>query len=113
MDPSDNDRALSTQCRLKNASNEKVDDFVRRWNRKDISGRMIQCKKEEDELELCNKFQFGCCPKSSDICHWEHILCTANGTCASTCPYGHESGIKSRDTSQNSKSNYHSNCILI
>jgi len=106
MDPSTANRALPTQCWLKNANNEReVDDFVRRWNRKTVGVSIIQCEKEEDEFELCNKFQFGRCPKSSDVCHWEHVPCTARGTCSSTCPYGHELGMKPEHDSSNSKSN--------
>ncbi len=106
MDPSASGQALPTQCWLKNAINEReVDDSVKRWNKKAIKGSIIQCDKEEDELELCNKFQYGRCPKSSDDCHWEHVPCTAQDTCSSTCPYGHKFGIKSECNSPKSKSN--------
>jgi hypothetical protein len=117
MDPSVGNRASSTQCWLKNPSHEReVDDFVQRWNEKAFKGSIIQCVKEEDELELCNKFQFGRCSKSSDECHWEHVPCTADGTCSLTCPYGHELGMKPERNSPNSKSNFllikYSNRIL-
>ncbi|CAF3817147.1 unnamed protein product [Rotaria sp. Silwood1] len=95
MNSSNNDRALSTECWLKNTNDEReVDNFVQRRNGRSIRGSIIQCEKEEDEIEFCNKFQFGLCEKSSDECHWEHIPCTANGTCSSTCPYGHACGMK-------------------
>ncbi len=95
MDLSVGDWNSPTQCWLKNANDEtEVDKFVQDWNRKVIRGSHIQCEKEEDELELCNKFQFGRCQKSSNECHWEHVPCTAQGNCASTCPYGHEFGMK-------------------
>ncbi|CAF1018672.1 unnamed protein product [Adineta steineri] len=101
MNPSVGDRASSVQCWLKNANDEEeVDNFVRRWNRETFMEFTIECNKEEDELELCNKFQFGRCLKANADCHWEHINCTANGVCASTCPYGHPFGMKSRDTSR-------------
>ncbi len=106
MDPPVGDQASPRQCWLKNPNSEtEVDDFVERWNGKVISGSIIQCEKEEDELELCNKFQFGRCQKSSDVCHWEHVPCTAKGTCSSICPYGHESEMKPERDSRNSKSN--------
>ncbi|CAF1018586.1 unnamed protein product [Adineta steineri] len=101
MNPSVGDRTSSAQCWLKNAiDEEEVDNFIRRWNRKIFMEFTIECNKEEDELELCNKFQFGRCRKNSTDCDWEHITCTANGACASTCPYGHPFGMKSRDTSR-------------
>ncbi len=104
MDPLAGHQASPTQCWLKNPFNEKeVNDFVQRWNRKTIGESIIQCEKEEDELELCNKFQFGRCSKSSDECHWEHVPCTAEGTCSLTCPYGHKFGVKSKHNSSNSK----------
>jgi hypothetical protein len=107
MDPSVDDRASPMQCWLRNAYDEReIDNFVRDWNRKVIEGSIIQCKKEEDKLELCHKFQFGQCPKSSDVCHWEHIPCTAQGNCASTCPYGHRFGMKPEHDSPIGKSNF-------
>ncbi|UJR16960.1 hypothetical protein I4U23_003858 [Adineta vaga] len=100
MDTLFEDGTSQTQCWLKNANDEKeVDDFIKRWNEKKIDGLVIHCEKEEDELELCNKFQYGRCGKNDDYCHWEHITCTANGNCASTCPYGHPSGMKSENRS--------------
>ncbi|CAF4214561.1 unnamed protein product [Rotaria sp. Silwood2] len=105
MDPSINDRALSTQCWLKNANDEReVDNFVQSRNGRSIRGSIIQCEKEEDEIEFCNKFQFGQCEKSSDECHWEHISCTAKGTCSLICPYGHSIGMKTVHDSPNTKS---------
>ncbi len=107
MDPSARDQALKTQCWLKNANNEReVDDFVKRWNRKTVMGSIIQCDKEEDKLELCNKFQYGRCQKNGDDCHWEHVPCTAQNTCSSTCPYGHKFGMKSEYDSPKSKPNF-------
>ncbi|CAF0765289.1 unnamed protein product [Adineta steineri] len=101
MIPSVGDRTSSAQCWLKNPNNKgEVDHFIQRWNGKPFKGFTIECNKEEDELELCNKFQFGQCQKTSTNCDWEHIICTANGACASTCPYGHSSGMKSQDTSR-------------
>ncbi|CAF4980353.1 unnamed protein product, partial [Rotaria sp. Silwood1] len=100
MDPFASDPISSTQCWLKNANHEReVDDFVQRWNGESIEESIIQCEKEEDALELCNKFRIGRCQKSRDECHWDHILCTAEGTCASTCPYGHKLGMKSEHDS--------------
>ena len=59
MDPSTDDRASPTQCRLKNANNEReVDNFIQEWNQQSIQGSVILCEKEEDEIEFCNKFQF-------------------------------------------------------
>ncbi|CAF1067890.1 unnamed protein product [Rotaria sp. Silwood1] len=102
MNPSNNDRALSTECWLKNAIDEReVNNFGQRWNKQSIKGSIIQCEKEEDEIEFCNKFQFGRCEKSSDECHWEHIPCTANGACSLTCPYGHAFGMKTEHDSPN------------
>ncbi len=106
MDPSISDQASPRQCWLKNPNSEgEVDDFVKRWNRKVISGSSIQCEKQEDALELCNQFQLGRCQKTSDVCHWEHVPCTAEGTCSSICPYGHKFGMKAEHDSRNSKSN--------
>ncbi|CAF3452662.1 unnamed protein product [Rotaria sp. Silwood1] len=103
MDPFASDPISSTQCWLKNANHEReVDDFVQRWNGESIEESIIQCEKEEDALELCNKFRIGRCQKSRDECHWDHILCTAEGTCASTCPYGHKLGMKSEHDSPSS-----------
>ncbi|CAF1511934.1 unnamed protein product, partial [Rotaria sp. Silwood1] len=102
MNPSNNDRALSTECWLKNAIDEReVNNFGQKWNKQSIKGSIIQCEKEEDEIEFCNKFQFGRCEKSSDKCHWEHIPCTANGACSLTCPYGHAFGMKTEHDSPN------------
>jgi hypothetical protein len=117
MNPPLDGQALSMQCWLKNANDEReVDNFVRRWNKKAISGSIIQCEKEEDELELCNKFQFGRCRMSNDECHWEHVPCTAEGTCSSACSYGHEAGMKSEHDPSNGESNFqlieYSNRIL-
>jgi hypothetical protein len=107
MDPSVGDRASSTQCWLKNVDHEsELDGFIRYWNMKVIRGSIIQCEKEEDALELCNKFQFGRCRKSSGECHWEHVECTAQGNCASTCPYGHKFGMKPERDSPIGKSNF-------
>jgi len=107
MDSSVSEPASLTQCWLKNANNEtEVDNFVQYWNGKAIGGSIIQCEKEEDELELCNKFQFGQCSKSSDECHWKHVPCTAKGTCSSACPYGHAFGMKLEHDFSNSKSNF-------
>jgi hypothetical protein len=107
MNPSVKEQSSSTECWLKNENDEgTVDDFVRRYNGRSIGGFVIQCEKEEDQLELCNKFQFGQCSKSDAYCHWEHVECTANGTCSSTCPYGHPIGIKPEGNSRNSKSDF-------
>ena len=107
MDPSTGDQGRSMQLWLKNANNEKeVNDFVKRWDKETIGGSIIRCEKEEDELELCGKFQFGRCRKTSDECHWEHVPCTAQGTCSSTCPYGHQFGMKSEREPFKSKSNF-------
>jgi len=107
MAPSVGDRAWPMQCWLKNANDDtKVNDFVQRWNGKVFGRSIIQCVKEEAKLELCNKFQFGRCRTSSDECHWEHIPCTAQGTCALTCPYGHIFGMKSERDSPIGKSNF-------
>ncbi|CAF1416937.1 unnamed protein product [Adineta ricciae] len=95
MAPSDNYFNRKAECWLKYADNERViNNFITKWHEKSIHQSVIHCEKEEDELELCNKFQFGQCTQDND-CHWEHIKCTANGTCASTCPYGHEKYVKS------------------
>ncbi|CAF1284838.1 unnamed protein product [Rotaria sordida] len=104
MDPSTNDRALPAECWLKNANDEReVNSFIQSRNGRSIRGSIIQCEKEEDEIELCNKFQFGLCEKSSDECHWEHIRCTAMGTCSSICPYGHPFGMKTGHDSPNNR----------
>ena len=95
MNPSDNDLSVKTECWLKNTNGEdEIDKFIRRWNRKSIDGSIIQCEKKEDQFEFCTNFQIGQCRYDAD-CYWDHIPCTANGTCASTCPYGHEQGMKS------------------
>ncbi|CAF1659539.1 unnamed protein product, partial [Adineta ricciae] len=94
MNPCDNDLSVKTECWLKNANGEEeIDNFIRRWNRKSIDGLIIQCEKKEDQFELCTKFQIGQCGYGAN-CYWDHIPCTANGTCASACPYGHEQGMK-------------------
>ena len=117
MNASNANQTSFTECWLKNADSEQaVDDFIRQWhNKKTIGGSIIQCTKEEDDLELCNKFQFGRCEKSADECHWEHIPCTAEGTCASTCSRGHPPGMKSENHWKNSKceNNYRCNTIFL
>ena len=105
MNPSPIGKLLSTECWLKNANDEnEVNAFIQRWNGKNIGGSIIECKKEEDELELCNKFRYGRCTKTGNRCHWEHIECTANGKCMSTCPYGHPAGMKAERPIVDSKS---------
>jgi hypothetical protein len=107
MDSSFDDRASSRQCWLKNPEGEtEVDKFIEHWNGKAFGESIIQCEKEEDEFELCNKFQYGGCDKTNGYCHWEHVPCTAQGNCASTCPYGHEPGTKPERYSPIGKSNF-------
>ena len=98
MAPSDNYR--KAECWLKHDNERAINNFITEWHEKSIHKSVIRCEKEEDELELCNKFQFGQCTYGND-CHWEHIKCTADGTCASTCPYGHEKGVKSEHNHPN------------
>ncbi|CAF1406093.1 unnamed protein product, partial [Rotaria sordida] len=53
MNPSTNDRALSTECWLKNANDEReVNSFVQNMNGRSIRGSVIQCEKEEDDIEF-------------------------------------------------------------
>ena len=97
MDPHVHHASMSTQCWLKNPNSEKeVDEFIEEWNQGCIRDSIVTCVKEEDELELCNKFQFGQC-KHSNNCYWVHERCTANGACSASCPYGHMPGEKSED----------------
>ena len=94
------------ECWLKNANDEiEIDNFIKRWNGKNFKESKLYCEKKEDELELCSRFQFGKCDKSDDKCNWDHIPCTVQGNCPSTCPYGHDLGVKSEHESQISKSN--------
>ena len=90
-----NDSSSLMQCWLINVADEiDVGKFVEKWNRETIGGSTVECETEEDELELCDKFRIGQCPKSDHICDWEHVRCEANGSCASSCPYGHEPRVK-------------------
>ena len=90
-----NDSSSSMQCWLINVADEiEVGKFVQKWNRQTIGGSTVECEQEEDELELCDKFRIGQCPKSGYDCDWEHVRCEANRSCGSSCPYGHEPGVK-------------------
>lgn len=83
------------QCWLINVADEtEVSKFIQKFHRQAIGGSTVECEQEEDELELCDKFRIGQCPKSGNDCDWEHVRCGANGSCGSSCPYGHESGVK-------------------
>ncbi len=105
MNPRATGKSSPTECWLKNATGEReVDTFIQQWNGKNVCGSNIECEKEEDELELCNKFQYGRCVKTEERCHWEHIKCTAHGKCAATCPYGHPAGMKAERPDADSKS---------
>jgi hypothetical protein len=97
MESSSDISSLPLQCWLKVLDNRQTaEDFVRNWDGKTISGSRIVCDVEEDRLELCNKFRTGECSKTSEVCDWEHIPCTANGNCSSDCPYGHKEGMKGK-----------------
>ncbi len=91
------DPTSSIECWLKGfndrqAANELVDN----WNKQRILGSIVDCDVEDDKLELCYKFRTGECSKTSEVCDWEHIPCTANGNCSSDCPYGHKEGMKGK-----------------
>ena len=83
------------ECWLKASHDQRaLENFVQRWQGKEIQGSVIHCEKEEDELELCNFDRLGKCRNSAEDCLWEHVECTARGSCASTCRYGHQRGVK-------------------
>ena len=99
MSSSTNNPKSSVECWLKGFnSRQTAEQFVEDWNGETISGSQIVCDVEEDRLELCNKFRTGECRKTSEVCDWEHIPCTANGKCSNDCPYGHPQGMKGRLT---------------
>ena len=99
MESSSGTSSSSLQCWLKDVPNrQRAEEFVKDWDGETISGSQIVCDVEEDRLELCNKFRTGECRKTSEVCDWEHISCTANGKCSNDCPYGHSEGMKGRLT---------------
>ena len=103
MDPCVNGRLTSTQCWLKNPRNEReVDDFVQDWNQVRIGNSTLTCVKQEDEPELCDRYQSGRCTQGGN-CYWVHEPCTANGTCSESCPYGHVRGEKPENYRSNRK----------
>ena len=112
--PSNSNRAEPVECLLKNANHEEeVNCFIDRWDGRNIQGSEIRCEKEEDEQELCNKFQFGKCQMNVDKCHWEHVTCTAPDACPSTCRYGHEAGVKLPNAQANRKKQHCSLIVLV
>ncbi|CAF3619215.1 unnamed protein product [Rotaria sordida] len=95
MGPTLDDQSSSMECWLKSPDNQaQIDEFIQNSKQRKINGSIIQCEKEEDQLELCKFFRTGQCEKSDDNCHWAHVKCTANGTCSRDCPYGHVKGLK-------------------
>ena len=101
--PSDN-QSLPIECWLKsNDELEVAKNFKQHWNGQLVLGSQIVCEIEEDKLELCMTFRIGRCRPKNGTCDWEHIKCTANGTCSKDCRYGHEEGVKPE---------YISNCKL-
>ncbi|CAF4297795.1 unnamed protein product [Rotaria socialis] len=100
--PTDDDQSPSMECWLKSPDDqEKIDEFIRNSKQRTINRSIIQCEKEEDQLELCRFFRTGKCDKRDDICNWVHIKCTANRTCSRDCPYGHEKGEKTEYSTVN------------
>ena len=97
INSSADDQTSSIECWLKGFNDKQTaDEFVDDWSGQRILGFKIDCDIEEDRLELCNKFRTGECSKTSEVCDWEHITCTANGKCSSDCPYGHREGMKGK-----------------
>jgi hypothetical protein len=95
MDSSTDNQSSSIECWLKGFNElQAARNFVQDWNEQIILGSEIDCDVEEDRLELCNKFRIGECPKTSEACDWEHIMCTANGRCSNDCLLGHKEGMK-------------------
>jgi hypothetical protein len=85
----------SIECWLKGFDElEDAEEFVEFWNGQMILRSKIECEVAEDKLEFCYKFRIGQCPRTSEDCDWEHIMCTANGKCSNDCLYGHEGGMK-------------------
>src|SRR5438045_3265748 len=71
------------ECWLKDIRDlEWAEEFVEQWDGQSVLRSKIKCEVEEDKLDFCNKFRIGTCPKTSDVCDWEHIMCTANGRCS-------------------------------
>ncbi|CAF4950559.1 unnamed protein product, partial [Rotaria magnacalcarata] len=100
--PTDDDQSPSMECWLKSPDDqEKIDEFIRNSKQRTINRSIIQCEKEEDQLELCRFFRIGTCDKHDDICNWVHIKCTARGTCSRDCPYGHGKGEKTEYSTVN------------
>jgi hypothetical protein len=96
MNSSIDNQSSPIECWLKGIDElQAAQEFVKDWDGQIVSGSRIACDVEEDRLELCKKFRTGECPKTSEVCDWEHIMCTANGRCSNDCPYGHKEGMKS------------------
>ncbi len=95
MNSSTDNQSASIECWLKSIDElQTAQDFRRDWHGQIILGSRIDCDVEEDRLEFCNKFRIGVCRKTSEVCDWEHIMCTANGKCSNDCQYGHRAGMK-------------------
>ena len=95
IDPSTNDQSSTIECWIKRMEDKRMaDDFVKKWNGQKLIQSRIECTVEEDELEFCNKFRIGQCPKTDDVCDWDHVVCTAKGSCSNDCRHGHDVGVK-------------------
>lgn len=95
MGSSTDSESSSIECWLKGFNElQAALNFARDWDRQTILGSKIDCDVVEDTLEFCNKFRIGECRKTSEVCDWEHIMCTANGKCSNDCPLGHKQGMK-------------------
>ncbi|CAF3736525.1 unnamed protein product [Rotaria sordida] len=104
------DQSSSMECWLKSPDNQaQIDEFIQNSKQRKINGSIIQCEKEEDQLELCKFFRTGQCEKPDDNCHWAHVKCTANGTCSRDCPYGHVKGLKMENVTTNILNDQHIN----
>lgn len=95
IDVSTDDPSSPMECWMKRMNNKTLaDEFVKKWDGQKLFQLEIKCTVEEDKPELCNKFRIGQCSKMDAICDWDHVVCTAKGSCSNDCSYGHDPGVK-------------------
>ena len=81
------------ECWLIDKKNELTcSEISESWSRHASRKDMINCTQEPITLELCRFFRNGECKEQN--CDWEHQLCTARGSCSSSCPFGHLRGSR-------------------
>ena len=91
MKPLSQNSLICRECWVIDKKNELTCSEIHElWHRTVPNKVAINCTEELLTFELCRFFRNGQCGKGD--CHWEHQVCTARGSCASTCPFGHPLG---------------------